>query len=47
MTKISNQRAYIPDEEINGLDYLPETDFDQALKTVQWFIFHVRVGFNM
>lgn len=36
MTKISNQRAYIPDDEINGLDYLPGTDFDQGLKTVNF-----------
>ena len=46
MTKISNQRAYIPDEEINGLDYLPGTDFDQALKTVNFRVQDLGTHYN-
>ena len=36
MTKISNQRAYIPDEEISSQDYFVGTDFDIFLKTVNF-----------
>lgn len=46
MTKISNQRAYIPDEEISGLDYLPGTDFDQALKTVNFRVQDLGTHYN-
>ena len=33
MTKIKNTIAYVPDDEINGLDYLIGTDYDKSLKT--------------
>ena len=46
MTKISNQRAYIPDEEINGLDYLPGTDFDQSLRTVNFRVQDLGTHYN-
>jgi len=46
MTKISNQRAYIPDEEINGLDYFVGTDFDNFLKTVNFRVGDLGTHYN-
>lgn len=47
MTKISNQVVYIPDTEINGLDYLIGTDYDNAKKTVNFRVEDLGSHFNM
>lgn len=47
MTKISNQVVYIPDTEINGLDYFIGTDYDNAKKTVNFRVEDLGSHFNM
>ena len=47
MTKISNQRAYIPDTDISNEDYYIGTDADNSLKTVNFKIGEVGSHYNM
>ena len=47
MTKISNQRAYIPDTEISNEDYYIGTDFDNSLATVNFKVGEVGSHYNM
>lgn len=47
MTKISNQIVYIPDLEINGLDYFIGTDYDQNKRTVNFRVEDLGSHYNM
>lgn len=47
MTKISNQIVYIPDLEINGLDYFIGTDYDQNKRTVNFRVEDLGSHYNI